>query len=70
MTKEELLLEREVMERIIIGEQIEIDRLEKEIKELRQQIEKMRCCANCKHSIYYACELKECGNLDRWELAE
>lgn len=38
MTKKEKS-EKEVMEHIIIGEQFEIDRLEKEIRQLKQQLE-------------------------------
>lgn len=67
MTKEQICCIKDGLSRqkLFIAEA-----LEKENEQLRQQIEKMRCCANCKHSIYYACELKECDNLDRWELAD
>ncbi len=45
-----------------------------EIKELKAQIEKMKCCSNCFNSLYGnrgengRCE--ECGNKDNWELAK
>ena len=55
----------------------------KEIKEeneqLKAQIKKMQKCLICIHfkvynersdNEYYACELKECNNLYKWELAE
>lgn len=56
-----------------------IEHLEKENKQLKAQIEKMKCCNNCKHfkeydeytdNVYYACVLEKCDNLDNWELAE
>lgn len=58
--------------------EMKIKVLEKENSNLLQQIERMKCCYNCAHfkeysdypDIYYACELKECDNLDRWEQAE
>lgn len=52
---------------------------ENEIEELRQQIEKMKCCGNCKfQDVYGDCvlELPICcnkiyeGGSDEWELAE
>ena len=52
---------------------------EKEVEELKAQIEKMKCCGNCKHQKYdyesKYCEFdatreKECVNLSEWELAE
>ena len=43
----------------------------KKIKELEQQIEKMKCCANCKH-YFCMCENvdDEKQYCDKWELAE
>lgn len=50
-----------------------------EICKLENQIEKMKCCGNCTHfkeyneytdNMYYACELKECQDLENWELAK
>lgn len=55
-----------------------IEKLKKENKQLRQQIEKMRCCENCKHFIKnfestifttLSCEVKNCNDKDKWELA-
>ena len=49
----------------------------KKISELKEQIEKMKCCENCKH--YYNqngdtwCELPkdvDCTDFDNWELEE
>lgn len=64
----------------LYGQQIdEINNLFKENERLKQQIEKMKCCVNCTHfrgyneysdNVYYACELKECNNLDKWELTD
>ena len=53
--------------------------LEKENAELKSQIEKMKCCGNCKHYIYDCGERyckydatreKDCENRNQWELAE
>jgi hypothetical protein len=46
------------------------------IKELEQQIEKMKCCQNCKnlHSLAYgefSCDLYgECKHCSKWEIEE
>ena len=48
------------------------------IAELKEQIEKMKCCSNCKHSEFvdWHCEFgfslnRDCINLkDKWELKE
>ena len=55
------------------------------IKSLEQQIEKMKCCENCKYNSYWGNELHcnyglkealqedklvECHNLDKWKLKE
>jgi hypothetical protein len=54
-------------------------KLNQENIKLKQQIEKMKCHKNCKHfegyhnfadNLYYACKLKECEDLENWELAE
>lgn len=56
-----------------------IERLEKENEQLKSQIKKMKKCLICIHfkvhnecsdNEYYTCELKECNNLDKWELVE
>ena len=36
------------------------------IKSLEQQIEKMKCCENCRHPI--TCNI--CNNYDKWEIKE
>lgn len=55
--------------------------LQEENEQLKQQIEKMKCCENCKHHSFWGNELK-CNLLDydaefeclksknKWELAE
>lgn len=57
----------------------QIDKVEmgKQIEELRKQIEKMKCCQNCKnyHGMtqrFRDCCLfiHECKNYDKWESAE
>ena len=44
---------------------------DKKIREMEQQIEKMKCCANCKH-YFCMCENvdDEKQYCDKWELAE
>ena len=57
----------------------------KRILELEQQIEKMKCCENCKYNSYWGNELHcnyglkealqedklvECKNMDKWEIRE
>lgn len=41
---------------------------------LREQIEKMKNCANCKHRRFYGneaeCKIGYCNNNEKWELAE
>lgn len=47
-------------------------KLKKEVAELKQQIEKMRCCGNCKH-IYKDCaKEKDCkqNKYKHWEQTE
>ena len=50
---------------------------EKVEKQLREQIEKMKCCANCKHKknevdrcelLMYSLNACLCKNKDKWEL--
>lgn len=49
---------------------------ERENEELKAQIQKMKCCGNCKHSSYSAlfhqvvCIKALCRDFDKWELAE
>lgn len=54
-------------------------KLYEENNQLKQQIEKMKCCENCKHFIKdfestifttLSCEVKNCNDNDEWELAE
>lgn len=55
------------------------------IKELKTQIEKMKCCENCKYNSYWGNELHcnyglkealqedklvECKKMDKWEIKE
>jgi hypothetical protein len=55
------------------------------VRELEQQIEKMKCCENCKYNSYWGNELHcnyglkealqedklvECKNMDKWEIKE
>lgn len=51
-----------------------IKELKKENKQLKQQIEKMKCCENCRHSYhdrYHTLQCRyNCLNFDKWELAE
>lgn len=58
--------------KIIASEQEKrIADLEKENAELKQQIEKMKCCENCKHySASCCCNLPfdDCFELSAWEL--
>lgn len=65
-----ILKENKIMKDIIIGEQ-------EENEQLKQQIEKMKCCRNCKHwnvpdhafdSFCEECD--KCKNYSLWELAE
>lgn len=70
------MIDYELFSNMTIQEDVLKLRIENE--QLKQQIEKMKCCTNCAHfkeyddypDLYYACELKECDNLDRWELVE
>lgn len=51
-------------------------RLEKENAELKEQIEKMKCCENCRHysHTYGHCysydEHQSCTSLSNWSLAD
>ena len=42
--------------------------------ELKKQIEKMKCCQNCKHHYFMGndleCKLIDCDNNESWELAK
>ena len=46
----------------------------KRIAELEAQIEKMKCCQNCKHHYFMGndleCKLIDCDNNESWELAK
>lgn len=40
-------------------------------RKIEEQIEKMKCCGNCKHYVDYNCDLQcphNCYNYDEWEL--
>jgi hypothetical protein len=50
-----------------------LDYYKKENNELKQQIEKMKCCGNCIHkmNLYGTCNKEcECINYSNWELLE
>lgn len=52
----------------------EVLKILKENEQLKQQIEKMRICENCKHSYHdryhnLRC-IYNCFNFDKWELGE
>ena len=51
-----------------------IKELKKENKQLKQQIEKMKCCENCRHSYhdrYHTLQCRyNCLNFDKWEITE
>ena len=46
----------------------------KTIADLEAQIEKMKCCQNCKHHYFMGndleCKLIDCDNNESWELAK
>lgn len=52
------------------------ENLEKENEQLKQQINKMKCCGNCKHYCindeddFDCCRSYNCTKFDKWELAE
>ena len=54
----------------------EIAELEKENAELKEQIEKMKCCENCRHysrtyeHCYSYSSYQNCKSLSNWRLAE
>ena len=62
-----------------------VENLNKSVQELEAQIEKMKCCENCKYNSYWGDELHcnyglkealqedklvECKNMDKWEIKE
>ena len=58
---------------------LEYMRLNDKIKELEQQIEKMKCCENCGNfdKLYNRCKLTRftlksclCKDMDKWEIKE
>ena len=55
---------------------IKLSRLEKENAELKEQIEKMKCCENCRHyshtyeHCYSYSSYQNCKSLSNWRLAE
>lgn len=52
----------------------ELEAYKKEIAELKEQIEKMKCCENCRHysHTYGHCysTYQNCKSLSNWRLAE
>ena len=63
-------------ETLKLHDQEEIEMLKSRVAELEQQIEKMKCCYNCKHwqneSWYGVCQLEQidCSDYKCWELKE
>ena len=53
-----------------------LSRLEKENAELKEQIEKLKCCENCRHysrtyGHCYSCDVyQSCTSLSNWSLAD
>lgn len=65
------------LEEVKANADYQIEGRELEIKELREQIEKMKCGQNCKHSYLYQedrkCKFTYCDCInckDKWELKE
>ena len=57
-------------ERLIAGSIID-EAVNLATKELQAQIEKMKCCRNCKYDGGLVCLYKtDCKNRDKWELAD
>lgn len=56
------------------GKQFEVMKLEKQNAELKEQIEKMKCCGNCIYFMYGYCMTDESCHINneykKWELAE
>lgn len=73
-------LERNVYSLRTTGQDEYINALEEQYNDLKAQIEKMKCCGNCKHIIDISAKFKYCriqpdkifnNNIcDKWELAE
>lgn len=51
-----------------------IEALKNTIERLQQQIEKMKCCENCKNHRFIGdcleCKIIDCNNFEEWELSE
>ena len=73
MTKEECEIETS---KAIMEMRNKIAELEKENAELKEQIEKMKCCENCRYysRTYGHCysydEYQSCTSLSNWSLAD
>ena len=73
MTKEECEIETS---KAIMEMRNQIVELEKENAELKEQIEKMKCCENCRHysrtyGYCYSCDsYQSCTSLSNWSLAD
>ena len=73
MTKEECEIETS---KAIMEMRNKIAELEKENAELKEQIEKMKCCENCRYysRTYEQCysydEYQSCTSLSNWSLAD
>ena len=63
-----------MLSRHILELQADKGRLTDSVRELEAQIEKMKCCQNCKHHYFMGndleCKLIDCDNNESWELAK
>ena len=83
--KEKVKEEEAELQQKWLEESFEKSKLVKENAELKEEIEKMRCCENCKYNSYWGNELHcnyglkealqedklvECREMDKWEIKE
>ena len=72
----ELEIEKCELLGIIQGKDKVLQELEKENAKLKEQIEKMKCCENCRHyshtyeHCYSYSSYQNCKSLSNWRLAE
>ena len=67
-----------MLSRHILELQADKGRLIDSVRELEAQIEKMKCCGNCKHRYFIGDELEcrlldngiNCDDEEKWELSE
>ena len=62
-------LSAEQQAELCFEQKAEIERLEAEVVKLKQQVEKMKCCENCKDFCYGMCGGSEdgCDDYNKWE---